>query len=157
MLGQLSQYLPSEGMKILIVLFLSFLIGLEREEHKAEAEHYSFGGVRTFPLIGLVGYVMALLSGGQLLPLSIGFAVVGSFLLMSYRHKLLLQESEAEAPGVTTEISGLGTYLLGALAMKGRNVGEVARPFRRTDLRRRVQHDNEPLVRSIESSGQRND
>jgi uncharacterized membrane protein (DUF4010 family) len=119
MLGQLSQYLPSEGMKILIVLFLSFLIGLEREEHKAEAEHYSFGGVRTFPLIGLVGYVMALLSGGQLLPLSIGFAVVGSFLLMSYRHKLLSQQGEAEAPGVTTEISGLGTYLLGALVYQG--------------------------------------
>jgi uncharacterized membrane protein (DUF4010 family) len=101
------------------VLFLSFLIGLEREEHKAEAEHYSFGGVRTFPLIGLVGYVMALLSGGQLLPLSIGFAVVGSFLLMSYRHKLLSQQGEAEAPGVTTEISGLGTYLLGALVYQG--------------------------------------
>ena len=51
------------GMKILIVLFLCFLIGLERKEHKGEAEHYSFGGVRTFPLIGLVGYMMALLSG----------------------------------------------------------------------------------------------
>ena len=119
MLGHLSQYLPSEGVKILIVLFLSFLIGLEREEHKAEGEHYSFGGVRTFPLIGLVGYVMALLSGGQLLPLSIGFAVVGAFLLVSYRHKLFSQQTTGEAPGVTTEISGLGTYLLGALVYQG--------------------------------------
>ena len=119
MLGHFSQYLPSEGVKILIVLFLSFLIGLEREEHKAEGEHYSFGGVRTFPLIGLVGYVMALLSGGQLLPLSIGFAVVGAFLLVSYRHKLITQQTVSEAPGVTTEISGLGTYLLGALVHQG--------------------------------------
>ncbi len=47
MLERLSQYVPAEGLKILIVLFLSFLIGLEREEHKAESEHYSFGGVRT--------------------------------------------------------------------------------------------------------------
>jgi len=66
MLEQFSQLLPAEGLKILLVLFLSFLIGLEREEHKAETEHYSFGGVRTFPLIGLVGYVIALLSAGQI-------------------------------------------------------------------------------------------
>jgi uncharacterized membrane protein (DUF4010 family) len=104
--------------KILIVLFLSFLIGLEREEHKAESEHYSFGGVRTFPLIGLLGYVMAFLSAGQLLPLSIGFAVVGGFLLVSYRHKLTSQ-AVSDIPGVTTEISGLGTYLLGALVSYG--------------------------------------
>ena len=118
MLEHLSQYLPAEGLKILIVLFLSFLIGLEREEHRAESEHYSFGGVRTFPLIGLLGYVMALLSGGQLLPLAIGFAVVGGFLLVSYRHKLASQ-TVSDTPGVTTEISGLGTYLLGALVYQG--------------------------------------
>jgi uncharacterized membrane protein (DUF4010 family) len=118
MLQHLSQYLPAEGLKILIVLFLSFLIGLEREEHKAESEHYSFGGVRTFPLIGLLGYVMALLSGGQLLPLAIGFAVVGGFLVVSYWHKLASQ-TVPDTPGITTEISGLGTYLLGALVYEG--------------------------------------
>jgi len=118
MLQYLSHYFPVEGLKILIVLFLSFLIGLEREEHKAESEHYSFGGVRTFPLIGFLGYVMALLSGNQLLPLAIGFAVVGGFLLVSYRHKLT-SEKVADTPGITTEISGLGTYLLGALVYQG--------------------------------------
>ena len=118
MLERFSQYLPVEGLKILIVLFLSFLIGLEREEHRAESEHYSFGGVRTFPLIGFLGYVMALLSGGQLLPLAIGFAVVGGFLLVSYQHKLASQ-TVSDTAGVTTEISGLGTYLLGALVYQG--------------------------------------
>ena len=118
MLDRLTQFLPDQGMKILVVLFLSFLIGLEREEHRTESEHYSFGGVRTFPLIGLLGYVMALLSGGQLLPIAIGFAVVGGFLLVSYQHKLT-SESAADTPGVTTEISGLGTYLLGALVHQG--------------------------------------
>ena len=51
--------LPPDAVKIVLVLFLSFLIGLEREEHKAAAEHYAFGGVRTFPLIGLIGYSIA--------------------------------------------------------------------------------------------------
>jgi uncharacterized membrane protein (DUF4010 family) len=108
---QLYQWLPPEGVKILLVLFLSFLIGLEREEHKASIDHYGFGGVRTFPLIGLLGYSLALLSGAQLMPVAVGFAVVAAFLWLSYRHKL----SVAEAAGVTSEMSGLATYVVGAL------------------------------------------
>lgn len=104
------RWLPPEGIKILLVLFLCFLMGLEREEHKTADEHYSFGGIRTFPLIGLIGYAVALLSGGQLLPVSLGFAVVGGFLMLSYRHKLA-----SSASGVTSEMSGLTTYLIGAL------------------------------------------
>jgi uncharacterized membrane protein (DUF4010 family) len=108
---ELYRWLPAEGVKIVLVLFLSFLIGLEREEHKADSENYTFGGVRTFPLIGLIGYTIALLSGGQLLPVTLGFAVVAGFLMLSYWHKL-----EGSAPaGVTTEMSGLATYLVGAL------------------------------------------
>lgn len=120
MIGELSHLLPPpEAVKILIVLLLSFLIGLEREERKTEGD-YSFGGVRTFPFIGLVGYAVALLSRDQLLPLSIGFAVVGAFLLVSYRHKLsACGDTNTEAPGVTTEISGLTTYVLGALVSNG--------------------------------------
>lgn len=108
------QVLPPEGVKILLTLFLCFLIGLEREERRVSGQQYRFGGVRTFPLIGLIGYAMALLSGGQLIPLTAGFAVIGSFLWLSYRHKL---ESSNEA-GVTTEISGLVTYVVGALVSR---------------------------------------
>jgi len=103
--------LPPDAFKIVLVLFLSFLIGLEREEHKTAAGYYSFGGVRTFPLIGFIGYSIALLSGTQLLPVTLGFLVIGGFLLLSYWHKL----SRAETAGVTSEMSGLTTYLVGAL------------------------------------------
>jgi len=114
---KLLQFVPPEGFKIFLTLFLCFLIGLEREEHRAPAqggEKYGFGGVRTFPLIGLVGYAMALLSGPQLLPLTAGFVVIGAFLLLSYQHKL---EVFKEA-GVTTEMSGLVTYVVGALVSR---------------------------------------
>jgi len=107
----LYHWLPPDAVKIVLVLFLSFLIGLEREEHKTAAGSYSFGGVRTFPLIGFIGYAIALLSGAQLLPVTLGFLVVGGFLLLSYWHKL----SCSEAAGVTSEMSGLTTYLVGAL------------------------------------------
>jgi len=111
---RLIQLIPPEGLKIFLTLFLAFLIGLEREEHRAAGQRYSFGGVRTFPLIGLIGYGLALLSGAQLLPLTAGFAVIGAFLWLSYRHKL---EVYNEA-GVTTEMSGLATYVVGALVAR---------------------------------------
>ena len=109
------QWLPPEAVKIAVVLFLSFLIGLEREEHKVTAGYYAFGGVRTFPLIGLIGYSVALLSGAQLLPVFLAFLVVGSFLLVSYWRKVC----SAEAAGVTSEMSALATFLVGALVCYG--------------------------------------
>ncbi len=108
---EIYKQLPPEAVQIVLVLFLSFLIGLEREERKTATGAYSFGGVRTFPLIGLIGYSTALISGPQILPLAIGFLVVAGFLLLSYWHKI----STAETAGVTTEMSGLATFLVGAL------------------------------------------
>lgn len=113
MLTGFYELLPPEGAKILLVLFLSFLTGLEREEHRVEREGGFFGGVRTFPLIGLIGYTVALLSAGQVLPVSLGLAVVAAFLLMSYRNKLAAGRS-----GITSEMSALTTYLVGALVYR---------------------------------------
>lgn len=116
MLSDLNAFFPEEAKKVFLVLFLSFLIGLEREEHKVKATSYSFGGIRTFPLIGLIGYLCASLSSlGSTtiasLGIGLGLIVIGAFLIVSYHHKI---SSKSEA-GVTTEVSGLLTYLLGAL------------------------------------------
>jgi uncharacterized membrane protein (DUF4010 family) len=113
-LVNLYHLLPPEGAKILLVLFLSFLTGLEREEHKAGNEPFSFGGVRTFPLIGLIAYGLSFLAGGQTIPIVIGFAVVAGFLMFSYQHKL---QSSASA-GFTSEMSALTTYVAAALVYR---------------------------------------
>ncbi len=114
-MGGVEQMLTADAVKIVLVLFLSFLVGLEREEHKtAGGGKYSFGGVRTFPLIGLVGFATAYLSGGQVLPVLLGLLAVSGFLWISYWHKL---QTEASA-GVTSEISALATYLAGALVAR---------------------------------------
>jgi uncharacterized membrane protein (DUF4010 family) len=110
----LSEWLPPQAQDIFLVLFLSFLIGLEREEKKAAAEKFMFGGVRTFPLIGLVGYAMASLSGSQIVPLALGFFAVAGFLLLSYWHKLVT----GGLAGLTSEFAGLITYLIGALVFQ---------------------------------------
>jgi uncharacterized membrane protein (DUF4010 family) len=110
----LIQLIPKEGLKIVLVLFLSFLIGLEREEQKAMSEQYRFGGVRTFPLLGVLGYTLCLLSEGNFLLPAVGFAVVGAFLWQSYKHKL----EGVTLAGMTTELSGLLTYVIGALVSR---------------------------------------
>lgn len=107
-------WLAPEGIQILFVLFLSFLIGLEREERKITGDRFAFGGVRTFPLIGLIGYSMGVVSHGELLPQALGFVVVAAFLLMAYWHKL----ASSGYSGVTSEMSGLATYLVGALVYR---------------------------------------
>jgi uncharacterized membrane protein (DUF4010 family) len=109
-----SQLGSSEAVKILLVLSLSFLLGLERQGQRRPT-HYVFGGVRTFPLIGFLGYSVALLSGKSVLPVAIGLVVVAAFLLVAYRHKL----TKSEEAGITTEFTGLATYLLGALVSHG--------------------------------------
>lgn len=96
--------------KISTVLFLSFLIGLEREEHKIN-KGYDFGGVRTYPLIGLLGYSMAFLSQEQILPVAVGLAVIGGFMMLSYWHKI----TSSQRVGLTSEMAGLATYIVGAL------------------------------------------
>jgi uncharacterized membrane protein (DUF4010 family) len=113
-LNDLYRLLPPEGLKIALVLFLSFLTGLEREERLSANGRLSFGGVRTFPLIGLMGYGISLLAGGQILPVILGFAVLGGFLMLSYRHKL----EESKFAGFTSEMSALTTYVAAALVYR---------------------------------------
>lgn len=97
----------------ILVLALSFIIGLEREEdhirrtRKDEITHY-FGGVRTFPLIGLLGLVLFLIDPESLTPYVIGLISLSALLLVSYWRKLSVGR-----PGITSEVAALVTYTLG--------------------------------------------
>ena len=61
MLKELLPMVPPDALDIALVLALAFFVGLEREEHKQREPSYAFGGVTTFPLIGLVSYALALI------------------------------------------------------------------------------------------------
>jgi len=111
---QLLALIPAEAYQLVLVLFLSFLIGLEREELKRGGKRV-FGGVRTFPLLGMMGYVVALIGHDNVFGVLMGLMVVGAFMVVSYWHKIIAS-SEA---GITTEISGLVVYLVGALVHLG--------------------------------------
>jgi len=95
----------------LVAVLLGFLIGLERER-KREARGSIFAGIRTFPLIALLGAVSGQLSHevGNTVIL-IGFAVLGALLGLAY-----WRTSAGEKVGGTSEIAALVTFGLGVLA-----------------------------------------
>lgn len=70
--------------------------------------------MRGYPLIGLIAYGISLLAGGEILPVTLGFAVVAGFLMLSYRNKL----QSATTAGVTSEMSALTTYVAAALVYR---------------------------------------
>lgn len=98
----------------LIALAAGALIGLEREQSRTLAKRHRLGGVRTFPLIGLAGALSALAAHTMgVWPIFGALLVLGAFLAVSY-----YQEWQTDsAPGVTTEVAALITFLLGVTAL----------------------------------------
>ena len=112
---EIYKQLPPEAVQILLVLFLSFLIGLEREEHKTAGKGLLLRRSAHLPADWPDRLLRRSGRGPQLLPVAMGFLVVAGFLLLSYWHKL----STVETAGVTSEMSGLATFLVGALVCYG--------------------------------------
>jgi uncharacterized membrane protein (DUF4010 family) len=104
------QNVPPNGLGLVLTLFLSLMIGLEREEHKEDKPTFFFGGVRTYPLIALAGFLLTIVAPGSFIPFTAGLLVLGGLLALLYWSKL-----EKEHAGFTTEFSGLATYIIGAV------------------------------------------
>ncbi len=98
-----------------VALLVGLLIGLDRERAELRKKRQLFAGIRTFPLIALLGAALTLLRGplGPW-PLLAGFLAVAGISLVSYS-----RGSGEGDMGATTEIAALGTYALGALAGVG--------------------------------------
>lgn len=98
-------------------LAIGALVGIEREKHKS-SNLSSFGGVRTFMLLALLGAVGAWL--GQQLHLPwLDLVVLAAVALLVLGVYLRKQSYEPQAPGLTTELSALLVFLLGAAVMHG--------------------------------------
>ena len=89
-----------------ITLGLGLMIGVEREREKD-----TFAGIRTFPLIALMGCAAAMLND-HFAPWSfaVTFIILAAFVLVSY-----IITGSAGAPGITTEIASLLAFLFGSL------------------------------------------
>jgi uncharacterized membrane protein (DUF4010 family) len=106
----LLQHLPPELSGFVLTLVLGLLIGFEREEHEPQG----LGGVRTFPIIGLGGFLLATAFPESALPFAAGLLVLGALVALSYSFGLRTGDA-----GITTETVALLTFALGGAAARG--------------------------------------
>ncbi len=98
--------------RLFIAIGIGFLIGLEREYAKRVVDkEEQFAGVRTYPFIALFGFLSSFLAEryGEWAFIAglIGFITV---VVVTY-----VMTAKAGSYGITTELSGVITFLLGAL------------------------------------------
>ena len=104
--------MPSDFASLGIALGLGLIVGLQRESAQS-----TLAGLRTFPLVTLLGSVCALLSpaaGGWVLAAGL-LGVAAATAMGNVAH---LKDAEAH-PGITTEIALLMMYGLGAYTVLG--------------------------------------
>ena len=102
--------------RLLVALLVGLLVGLDRERAEVRKGRELFAGVRTFPLIALLGGALSLLlDAAGPWPLVMGLVAVSAIALVSYR-----QSAAKGEIGATTEIAALATYVIGATAGVGR-------------------------------------
>jgi uncharacterized membrane protein (DUF4010 family) len=106
----LFQHLPPELAGFAVTLGLSLLIGFEREEQRPDDPAGFFGGIRTFPMIGLLGFILVKVFDTPI-PFAVGLLVLG--LLLAVTHWGSVQANDL---GLTTEFAALLTFSLGAAA-----------------------------------------
>jgi uncharacterized membrane protein (DUF4010 family) len=95
-----------------ISLGLGLLIGMQRERIESP-----LGGIRTFPLISLLGTICGMLSAGHG-PWVITAGFLATFGVLALSTFLEARQPTAE-PGVTTEMAALVTFALGAYLVEG--------------------------------------
>ncbi len=100
----------------LIALALGFLIGLEREFAKRGLDdNEQFAGVRSYTLIALFGFLCAYFAEQYSLWVFIaGLSGFIALVIASY-----VMTAKAGGYGITTELAGILTFVIGALVFRG--------------------------------------
>lgn len=100
-------------LRFIVALALGFLVGLERESSKSKAKKVILGGIRTYPIISMLGFGCAwLFQLGVTFILPVGLISVTALSVISYYTKV-----QSEKFGATSEITALLTFIVGALAL----------------------------------------
>jgi uncharacterized membrane protein (DUF4010 family) len=88
------------------------LVGAEREQAASGREGAEFGGIRTFPLVALLGALGALCRPALGLWLLVGL-LVGVIAFVTVSH---MRSAARDEIGVSSEVAALATFALGAMA-----------------------------------------
>jgi uncharacterized membrane protein (DUF4010 family) len=106
--------IPPVVTSFLLTMAISFLIGIGlREYYEDEKKEDTFGTVRTFVFIGVLGFVLFQLPGFGSTAFLAGLLALCFFLLIYYWHKLFVRRS----PGMIGVLLGLIVYTVGPLSV----------------------------------------
>ncbi|MBP8273377.1 MAG: DUF4010 domain-containing protein [Acidobacteria bacterium] len=107
--------LPSQILEpFLLTLAISFLIGIGlREYYEGEQKFDTFGTVRTFVFIGMLGFVLFQLPEVGHYAYLGGFAALSVFLALYYANKI----AQKKSPGMIGILIGLTTYAVGPITL----------------------------------------
>jgi len=99
-----------------LALGIGLLIGIQREAMSDADQAKLTAGARTFALISLAGYILALVSEytGSGLPFLGGMIALGILLALGY-----WQDLQVSKPGMTTEMAAIAAFGTGALCHWG--------------------------------------
>ena len=104
--------IPKEFLNFLLTVTFSLLIGLEqRRKQNGDDLMHTFGTDRTFTLIGILGFVLYVLSPLTLIPFLCGLLFLFIFLGIYYYKKI----SNYNRYGITAMITAMVTYCLAPL------------------------------------------
>ena len=106
--------LPPQVTPFLLTLAISALIGIGlRDYYESEQKYETFGTVRTFVFIGMLGFMLCQIPGAGTTAFLVGLAALVPFLVVYYSNKVHQQKS----PGMIGVLIALLTYATGPVAL----------------------------------------
>lgn len=102
---------------LLLLLGLSFFLGLAVEEIALQEHVQGPGGVRTFPILALAGAGFSVLEPVYLSVFSAGLLVLGAWLFVYYRFAVE-HPGPTEPPSLLLSVNSLLVYLLGPITLR---------------------------------------
>src|SRR5262249_32551881 len=104
--------------KVLLLLGLSFFLGLAFEDFFAQSPRRRPGGIRTFPMLALASGVLYLFDPTRFIPFTGGLLVLGAWLIVYYRAYVGAADEQGEPNvGIVVPILNIHAYVLGAVAL----------------------------------------
>jgi len=114
-------FLPPFFLGLLVSSGIGLIIGLERE-HKQQAETLHFAGLRTFPLMSILGFTGAYLAD-QYLPGLLPAITAGVFLLITVAYFVQARQGNL---GMTSELALAMAFILGVMVAYGHSTEALA-------------------------------
>ncbi|AEA34375.1 MgtC/SapB family protein [Hippea maritima] len=113
-MNEIVKWMPDWFFLLILSILIGGIVGLEQESYHRKIEEKHFGGIRTFPLISLLGF-----SSEYFLRSPVIVAIIFTCFSLMIVGEYLYEAFYFNRKGITTEIAGLFTFVIGVILAKG--------------------------------------